>query len=50
MIYDRLKGNDQWKLKKETHLYDWQVIETKLTSMCQLREAKDIEGLVYFLR
>jgi len=50
MILDKLQGKDIWKLEKESHLYDWQRIESRLENMKYLREKKDIKGLVDCLR
>lgn len=49
-ILDKLQGKDRWKETKESHLYDWQRIESRLLNMRQLRESNDIQGLVHCLR
>jgi hypothetical protein len=45
-----LQGKEKWKNTKESNLYDWQRIESRLENMRYLREAKDIQGLVHCLR
>jgi|TARA_B110000285_G_scaffold212913_1_gene256833 TAG lipase / steryl ester hydrolase / phospholipase A2 / LPA acyltransferase len=49
-ILDKLQGKDKWKETKESHLYDWERIESRLTNMRALRESNDIQGLVHCLR
>tara|TARA_B110000285_G_scaffold188714_1_gene214997 strand:- start:567 stop:701 length:135 start_codon:yes stop_codon:yes gene_type:complete len=29
-ILDRLQGKDKWKQQKESHLYDWERIQSRL--------------------
>ena len=42
---DYLEGKDQWKLIKQTRLYDYQQTEARYLSMKQLRKSKDIRGV-----
>ena len=50
LILDKLQGKDLWKKEKESHLYDFYRIESRLQNMRMLRESKDIQGLVHCLR
>jgi TAG lipase/steryl ester hydrolase/phospholipase A2/LPA acyltransferase len=49
-ILDVIQGKEKWKNTKESSLYDWERIENKLEHMRNLREAKDIQGLIHCLR
>lgn len=50
LILDKLQGKELWKQEKESHLYDFYRIESRLYNMRVLRESKDIQGLVHCLR
>lgn len=49
-VLDKLSRHDEWKANKVSSLYDYEGIEIRLENMRQLRQAKDINGLVHCLR
>lgn len=50
MIVDRLEGKEDWKLKKESSLYDYKEVENTLKQLTNKRERGDIHGLIHLLR
>ena len=47
---DSLTGADLWRYKKDTKVYSWQLIESRLENMKHLRETENIQSLVHCLR
>ena len=47
---DNLEENDIWKNNKISRLYDYEKVELRYLNMKQLRQSKNITGLVSCLR
>lgn len=46
---DELEGADAWRAKDESRDYNWRLIKSRLEEVRQLREAKDVPKLVFWL-
>lgn len=46
---DQVSGYEAWRAEDESDLYDYQLIQKRLTELRRLREAGDVAPLVFFL-
>ena len=49
-ILDQVKGNMNWKLKKQSKYYEWERIENRYKYMKKLRKSGNIKALANSLR
>ena len=47
---DKLHGKEDWKVLKETSLYDYKEVEKLIKILQKKREIKDIGGLVHYIK
>ena len=47
---DHATGQDEWKLKKESPVYDYEEIQKKLDDLRDARLANNVEKLIYLVR
>ena len=50
MELDRLEGRDLWRQEKESELYDYRLISSRLAILRKLRKQKDYDRLMFRLR
>jgi predicted acylesterase/phospholipase RssA len=47
---DRMEGRDQWRLEKESELYDYRMLASRVTILRKLRKQRDYDRLMFRLR
>eukprot|EP00164_Ancoracysta_twista_P002830 GFYU01003765.1.p1 GENE.GFYU01003765.1~~GFYU01003765.1.p1 ORF type:complete len:607 (+),score=129.45 GFYU01003765.1:224-2044(+) len=47
---DILEGKEEWKCTKESDLYDWNQVESRIKQLQSLRRQNDIHGLIFSMR
>ena len=47
---DKLEGKEEWKMQKETRLYDYKEVEFLIKTLKNKKESNDFSGLVHYLR
>lgn len=50
LLLDELEGNDKWKLKEESSLYDYRALRAQLEELRSCRESADYERILYIIR